>query len=89
MSLPKAISASTLIKDSQARLVSMTVSSTSAGTVTVYNQGTATAVAASIVLDTMTPSAGSHYYFGDEGIACDKGLYAVIANTLKVTFGFK
>ena len=89
MSLPKAISASTLIKDSSARLNSITVSSTSAGTLTVYNHGSATAVAASVIVDTLTPSAGSHFYFGDEGLACDKGLYAVITNTLKVTFGFK
>ena len=89
MSLPKAISASTLIKDSSARLTSITFPSTSAGTCTVYNHGSATAVAASVVLDTLTPTAGTHLYFGDEGIACDKGLYVVIANQLKALIGFK
>ena len=89
MALPKAISATTQIKDTAARLTSITVSSTSAGTLTVYNRGDSTAVAASVVIDTLTPSAGAHFYFGEEGIALDKGLYAVIANTLKCTFGFK
>ena len=89
MSLPKAISASTLIKDSSARLNSITFVSTSAGVCSVYNEGTATAVAASVVLDAMVPSAGTHLYFGDEGIALDKGLYVVITNQLKALFGFK
>lgn len=83
----KAISATTQIKTGASRLNSISVSSTSAGTMTVYNETAGGTT--NVVLDTLTPSAGAHMFFGDEGLALDKGLYVVIANTLKVTLGFK
>jgi hypothetical protein len=77
------ISASKLIKNSQAKLKGIMVSAASSTpTITVYDQETAgTSVT---VIDTFTPTAATNYNFFD-GINCTNGLYVVISGTVKAT----
>ena len=81
------LSATTQVKVGAGRICSLTVSSTSSGTITIYDeaQGGTTRK----VLATLTPAAGFHAYFGDDGLATTNGIYVVIANTLEVTLGWK
>lgn len=83
----KLLTATSQVKASAGRLCSITVSSTSSGTITIYDeaQGGTTAV----VLATLTPAAGFHAYFGEDGLSLNSGLYVVIANTMSVTIGYK
>ena len=81
------LSATANIKRAGGRLCSLTVSSTSSGTITIYDSD---ALSTSVkVIDTLTPAANAHFFWGDEGLAIDDGIYVVIANTLSVTIGFK
>lgn len=83
----KNVSATTQLTNIGSRLTSLTVSSTNTGTITIYDSEAAgTGVK---VLDTLTPAAGAHYFWGDEGLSISKGIYIVIANTLSVTVGYK
>lgn len=81
------LSATTQVKVGAGRICSLTVSSTSSGTITIYDeaQGGTTRK----VLATLTPAAGFHAYFGEDGLATTNGIYVVIANTLEVTLGWK
>lgn len=83
MSQYAAISATKLIKNSQARLKGIMVSAASSTpTITVYDQETAgTSV---VVIDTFTPADATNYNFFD-GINCTNGLYVVISGTVKCT----
>jgi hypothetical protein len=65
------------------KLIGMVVSSTSSGTIAFHDSDAAATTIT--VIATMTPAAGSTYYFGAGGITFSKGLYVVIANTLQCT----
>jgi len=81
------LNATTQVKTSAARLCSLTVSSTTSGTITIYDeaQGGTTRK----VLATITPAAGATYWWGEEGLATTNGLYIVVANTIEFTVGWK
>ena len=80
------LTATSQVKTSAARLCSLTVSSTSSGTIAIYDE--AQGGTTKVLLATLTPTAGAHYYWG-EGLATNNGLYVVIANTLSCTLGWK
>lgn len=77
------ISASRVVKNSQAKLKGIFISAASSTpTITVYDVQTAgTSVK---VIDTFTPVAGTNYFFFD-GINCKNGLYVVIGGTVSAT----
>lgn len=80
------LSATTQVKVGAGRICSLTVSSTTSGTITIYDeaQGGTTRK----VIDTLTPTAGAHYYYG-EGLATNNGINIVVANTISFTLGWK
>lgn len=86
MAMFKQISATGTVKDGAGRLTSLTVSSTSSGTIKIYDN---TAASGTVLLETLTPAAAAHFYWGDEGLATSNGIHVVIANTLVVTIGYK
>lgn len=88
MSQYKQISATAQVKAASGRLTSLTVSSTSSGTIALYDSAAAS-TADPVIVNTVTPAAGTHIFFGEDGLVFSKGLYAVIANTLQVTLGYK
>lgn len=82
------LSASTQIKVGAGRLTSLTISTTSSGTIAIYDSPDGDTNDRKII-NTLTPTAGAHFFFGDEGLAFDNGLYVAVANTLTFTVGFK
>lgn len=87
MALYKNLSATAQVKVGAARLVSLTVNSTSSGTIVIYDDGAKGTN--NKVLNTLTPAAGTHMFWGDDGLALDNGMYVVIGSTLDVTIGYK
>lgn len=79
-----AISATTQVKVGAGKLIGYLVSSTSSGTLTFYDSA-ASSTSDPVIIDTVTPSANVSVYFGPNGIQFNKGLYVVVANTIKVT----
>jgi hypothetical protein len=78
------ISASSLVKNSQAKIKGIMVSAASSTpTITVYDQETSGSTAIKVI-DTFTPTAGTNYNFYD-GINCRNGLYVVIGGTVSAT----
>ncbi len=77
----KNMTASTLLKSGQGVLAGFVVSSTTSGTVTIYDSATA-ATSTDIMLGTITPAAGSTYKL-DAAFA--NGCYIVCANTINLT----
>ena len=84
----KSITATEQLTVGVSRLNSITVSSTSSGTIAIYDTPDADTNDPKIIA-TLTPAAAAHLYFGEDGLAASKGLYIVIANTLVVTIGYK
>lgn len=85
MAYPKQLSADTIVKTGFGNLYSITISSTSSGTVTVYD-GTSTGGVK--IIDTLTPAAGATYFF-PQGMQFDDGLFIDIANTISLTVTFE
>lgn len=85
MAYYKQMSADGVVKDSFGKLYSITVSSTSSGTLTVYD-GTSTSGVK--MIDTITPSAGATYYF-PQGMQFNSGLYIDIGNTISLTVTYE
>lgn len=81
-------SATAQLKVGAARLTSLTISTTSSGTIAIYDSADGDTNDPK-VLNTLTPAANAHFYFGEDGLALNNGLYIVIANTLTGTIGFK
>jgi len=77
---PVNISATGNVKNMQGALIGFYVNSTSTGTLILYDSATTTTTTA--ISGTITPAIGFHRF--PAGFA--SGLYAVIANTLNVTF---
>lgn len=76
------ITASGLIKEGPGCLTGMVVASTTSGTIKFWDQ---TSAATPVLINTLTPSAGSVYLFPDGGITFTRGLYVTVANTLDCT----
>lgn len=87
MAYPKQMSASGIVKDSAGKLYSITISSTSSGTLTVYDGTSASGVGVKII-DTITPTAGATYTF-PAGMQFSNGLYVAVANTLSFTLTYE
>ena len=84
MALYKQITATTQIKREQGKVYGLLVSSTSSGTIALYDTPDADTSNDPLILATFTPSAGQTISFLP-GAFFSRGLYAVIANTLSVT----
>jgi hypothetical protein len=87
MSNYSAISATSQIKVGGGKLIGMIVSSTSTGTITFYDTEDSNA-SDPVIIATLTPAAGSSFLISS-GLYFNKGLYAVIANTLAVTIVYE
>lgn len=79
----KQITGTNQIKVGAGNLCGLLVSSTSSGTITLYDSAVASA-SDPLMVATLTPAAGANPTFLP-GVWFSKGLYAVIANTLSVT----
>lgn len=84
MSYYKQASATTQVKVGAGRLKGYIVSSTSSGTLKFYDSG-ASSTSDPVMINTVTPAAGSAPFFGDRGIQFNNGLYVVAANTIEFT----
>lgn len=77
------ISATGSVKLSAGKLIGLMFSAaTSTPTIAVYNSNAA--ATSDPILDTFTPVAATSFFFGDNGIFFDEGLYIVIGNTVTV-----
>ena len=75
------MSATGQVKVGAGKLIGLVISSTSTGTLTIYDTKDGDTNDPKII-DTLTPAAGAVYYFGPNGIWFNNGLYCVEANTL-------
>jgi hypothetical protein len=87
MSNYAAISSTSQIKVGAGKLIGLVVSSTSSGTITFYDTEDSN-TDDPVIIATLTPAAGSSFVV-PSGLYFNKGLYAVIANTLAVTIIFE
>ena len=83
MAYYKQLSATTQVKIGLGKIRGLLFSSTSSGTIVVYDSKSAS-TSDPVIINTLTPAAGSFYPFG-EGIQFNDGLYVVVANTLQFT----
>lgn len=88
MAMYKQMSATGQVKVGAGKLISITISSTSTGTLVLYDTLDGDTNDPKII-DTLTPAAGAHFYFGPDGLAFKDGLYAVEGNTLVWTIGYE
>lgn len=84
MALYKQLSASSQVKIGGGKLFGIQVSSTSSGTLTVYDSGLSSTSDPKIAA-TITPTAGTQILSFPAGIWFSKGLYIVAANTIEFT----
>jgi hypothetical protein len=84
MALYKQLAATNQVKIGAGKLFGIQVSSTSSGTLTVYDSATASASDPKIA-NTITVSAGTQYLSFPAGIFFSKGLYIVLTNTAEFT----
>jgi len=88
MAYYKQASATVQAKVGAGRLKGYIVSSTSSGTLKFYDSG-ASSTSDPVIINTVTPAAGSAPFFGGDGIQFDDGLYVVAANTIEYTLIFE
>lgn len=84
MALYKQLAATNQVKIGGGKLFGIFVSSTSSGTLAVYDSATANTSDPKIA-NTITVSAGTQYLSFPAGIWFSKGLYIVAANTVEFT----
>lgn len=84
MAYYKQLGATDQVKVGMGKLKGIVISSTSSGTLTVYDTPDGDTNDPKI-LNTITPSAAASYTFGLDGVQFNKGLYVVVANTLQFT----
>lgn len=77
----KQLSATDQVKVGAGKLIGIVISSTSSGTLTIYDSKKADTNDPKII-DTITPAAGIVLFFGDQGIFFSNGLYMVEGGTL-------
>ena len=89
MAAYKAITATNQVHIGQGKLMGMFCSAAaSVPTITLYDSPDADTGDAKII-DTFTPVAGTMYTLPSVGVGFSKGLYAVIANTVTMSFFFE
>lgn len=88
MAYYKQMSATGQVKVGAGKLISITISSTSSGTLTLYDTDDGNTSDPKII-DTITPAAATHFYFGPNGLQFNNGLYAVEGSTLVWTIGYE
>lgn len=84
MALYKQLAATNQVKGGAGKLFGIFVSSTSSGTLAVYDSATASTSDPKIA-NTITVTAGAQYLSFPAGIWFSKGLYVVAANTVEFT----
>jgi hypothetical protein len=84
MAIYKQQSATNQVKIGGGKLYGISVSSTSSGTIVVYDSATASTSDPKIA-NTITVTAGTQYLSFPAGIWFSKGLYIVAANTIEFT----
>lgn len=84
MAYYKQLNATAQVKVGAGRLKGYIVSSTSSGTLKFYDSAQSS-TSDPVIINTVTPAAGSAPFFGDGGIQFDDGLYVVAANTIEFT----
>jgi hypothetical protein len=84
MALYKQLSATNQVKIGGGKLYGISVSSTSSGTLVIYDSATASTSDPKIA-NTITVTAGTQYLSFPAGIWFSKGLYIVAANTIEFT----
>jgi hypothetical protein len=84
MALYKQLSATNQVKIGAGKLYGISVSSTTSGTIAVYDSATASTSDPKIA-NTITVTAGTQYLSFPAGIWFSKGLYIVAANTIEFT----
>jgi len=84
MALYKQLSATNQVKIGGGKLYGISVSSTSSGTLVIYDSATASTNDPKIA-NTITVTAGTQYLSFPAGIWFSKGLYIVAANTIEFT----
>ena len=80
----KNMTATGLVKEGPGKLKGFTVATTTGGTVKIWD---AMAAEAPVLLNTITPAAGSNYEFPD--IQFTRGLFVTIANTIDMTIYYE
>ena len=88
MAYYRQMSATGQVKVGAGKLISLTISSTSSGTIVIYDTHDGDTNDPKII-DTLTPAAGAIYYWGPNGLQFNNGLYCVEANTLVWTIGYE
>lgn len=83
---PKVLTASGLVANGECVLSGMYVNSTSSGTITLYNSASTSVDSGVNLGGTITPAVGYHSLGNLHATA---GVYAVLANTINVTFHIK
>lgn len=84
MAMYKQLSATAQVKAAPGKIKGIVVSSTSSGTLKFYDSAVGS-TSDPVVINTLTPAAGSNYPFPADGIWCSKGIYVVAANTIEAT----
>ena len=84
MALYKQLAATNQVKAGAGKLFGIFVSSTTSGTLAVYDSATASTSDPKIA-NTITVTAGTQYLSFPAGIWFSKGLYVVAANTIEFT----
>ena len=87
MAYYKQLAATAQVKIGAGRLYSITVSTTSSGTLTIYDSP-AGSTGDPKIFDTITPAAGATYFF-PMGAQFNTGLYVVVANSLSFTLTYE
>lgn len=85
MAYYKQLSATAQVKDQLGKFIGLVISSTSSGTLKVYDSAPNVGTSGTVMINTLTPAAGSTYYFGPNGMQFNEGLYIVAANTIEFT----
>lgn len=85
MAYYKQLSATAQVKVGLGKLKGILISSTSSGTLVVYDTPDADTSNDPKIIETLTPAAGALYSFPADGIQFSNGLYVVVANTLVFT----
>ena len=88
MAYYKQMSATGQVKIGAGKLISLTISSTSSGTIVIYDTPDGDTNDPKII-DTLTPAAGAIYYWGPNGLLFNNGLYCVEGSTLVWTIGYE
>ncbi len=84
MALYKQLSATNQVKIGGGKLYGISVSTTTSGTIAIYDSATASTSDPKIA-NTITVTAGTQYLSFPAGIWFSKGLYIVAANTIEFT----